>query len=618
MMWISDISEAALFRVTGMVLAILISFIGIRMLAYWLSFIFHPGRYRARSMVTTSELKGMPVPFVKVQWTTKGGLGSTDVILRGIRQLEELAREDPEFYRRFLSAEVVTENREQATLIEQAFRNSPLAPPSCVVTPARYQTPNGTQLKARQLHYLVELRRVGWNRKPGKTFIIHFDEDTLMVPAEFRKMLAHLAYTNKSLLTGPIYYPLEYDDSTRLSRTAEASRPMTCFECRHVMETGVPLHIHGSNLAVEEQFENHLGWDIGLLDGVPFVAEDYMFGMAAFLRAGKEAFGWHGCVALEQAPFSFPSVFRQRYRWIFGVLQGMSVETRLPDFARLPWRLRMKVIWGTRYRISTFALGTVVGSLSLVYIPFWVAVAASTMATGGHLGIPWELTAWFALIGCMWLGANIVGAWMNVMDTGLSRTRKVAEIASSLCISPVAGLMENLSALKAAVQWMGGFRGIHWEVTPSTKAADDMVNGRAEQSSRPLAETVIEAPVPWRVRPAKASFLSALGTTAGAAAVISVYIGIPLVITEQDFAGNHSTSTLLSSALVAVTVIIALLTGIIAVVWRTSRPAPAHSRHRQSVLPRQRVLLRQPLAPYQESYAERGYPSPVELRWRPR
>ena len=68
----------------------------------------------------------------------------------------------------------------------------------------------------------------------------------------------------------------------------------------------LPLHLHGSNLSVEEELENRVGWDIGLLDGAPFVAEDYMFGMDAFLQEGREAFGWHGCVALEQPPLAFP------------------------------------------------------------------------------------------------------------------------------------------------------------------------------------------------------------------------------------------------------------------------------------------------------------------------
>ena len=233
----SDIADNSLFQVTGIVLSVLISFIGIRMLAYWRSFVLHSGRYRYRDNVTTTQLKPMPVPYVKVQWTTKGSVGSTEVILRGIRQLEELASEDPAFYRRFLSAEVVTQSGEQAALIgmySQMARSRGLMHRYTTV----YQTEKGTELKARQLHYMVELRRRGWNRKPGKTFIIHFDEDTLMGPSRVPEDAGKLAYTDKSILTGPIYYPLEYDDAHHLRALAEASRPITCFECRPVMETG--------------------------------------------------------------------------------------------------------------------------------------------------------------------------------------------------------------------------------------------------------------------------------------------------------------------------------------------------------------------------------------------
>ena len=48
-----------------------------------------------------------------------------------------------------------------------------------------------------------------------------------------------------------------------------------------------------------------------------------------------------------------------------------------------------------------------------------------------------------------------------------------------------------------------------WETTPSTKAADDMINGKAEWAALPLAETVTEAPVPWRGEAAKARIMSA-------------------------------------------------------------------------------------------------------------
>jgi hypothetical protein len=64
----------------------------------------------------------------------------------------------------------------------------------------------------------------------------------------------------------------------------------------------------------DEHFENTLGRDIGCLNGQPFSSEDYVFGMKAYLAGGTSVFGWHGCVMLEQPPFSVRSAFRQRYR----------------------------------------------------------------------------------------------------------------------------------------------------------------------------------------------------------------------------------------------------------------------------------------------------------------
>ena len=129
----------------------------------------------------------------------------------------------------------------------------------------------------------------------------------------------------------------------------------------------------------------------------------------------------------------------------------MSIDAKQPDFVRLPWQLRMKVTWGTRYRISTFVLGNVVGSLSLVYIPFWLTVVIASTSAGRPIRTPWELTAWFALIGIMWLGANIVGAWVNVMHAGFSPARQIVEISRAVCMSPIASVTENLSGLQAVL-----------------------------------------------------------------------------------------------------------------------------------------------------------------------
>jgi hypothetical protein len=470
-------SYQQVLSVLGLALLAGITLIGLRMVSYWWSFAVHWRRYRQRQVVTSAQLRRMPVPYVKIQITTRGSAGSTEVILRGIRNVLALAAEDPGFYGHILSVEVVTESEVQAHLLEGAFGAAPVRVDTLVL-PADYRTRRDTKLKARGLHYAVECRRQGWNRRPGRTFVVHYDEESVMVPAELRKLLAVLAGTDKKLLEGPIYYPLEYTDASPICRAMEANRPVGCFECRHVMERGVPLHLHGSNLVVEEDFENALGWDIGSLDGRPLIAEDYVFGMNAFLLAGGERFGWHGCVMLEQPPFSFRSAFKQRHRWIFGVLQGMAMARRTREFRRLPPRVRRALVWGTRFRIATFALGAVVGAVALPVLPLLLARSVLALVTGDALPVHPLLALWLAAVGSLWLGSVLIGAWYNVADAGLSAAGRCAEIARAVALAPVAGIAESSAALHAVVQWTFGARDVNWQPTPKTRAADDAVDWR--------------------------------------------------------------------------------------------------------------------------------------------
>lgn len=465
-----DLIDSALM-VLGPFLFVGVSVIGVRMAGYWLSFIFFWGRYRRREAVTTAELRGLDVPFVKIQITTRGSDGSTGVILRGIRNAVELSREDPAFYGRVLSVEVVTESADQAETVRSVFHDAPIAVDALVI-PASYETPAGTGLKARGLHFAVENRRGLWNRKSGRTFIVHYDEESVMVPEELRKLMKVLSGTSKQILEGPIFYPLEYLRASVLCRSMEANRPIGCYECRHVMESGVPLHLHGSNLVVDEALENELGWDIGSLDGQPFIAEDYVFGMNAFTKYGRDIFDWHGCLMLEQPPFSVHSAFKQRYRWIFGVLQGITAAARSPLFRTLPLRTRTGLLFGTGFRISTFALGAIVGSLSLLVVPVFVAHAFAALIFDDAPLIPEAASLWLAVIGAMWLGSVFVGAWHNVADAGLDKWTRAAEIARAVAVAPIAGICESSAALWAVVHWLTGKRGVEWIPTPKTKQAD--------------------------------------------------------------------------------------------------------------------------------------------------
>ncbi|WP_066293847.1 glycosyltransferase family 2 protein [Arthrobacter sp. B6] len=470
MIAVPDMIDSALMTL-GPFLFMAVSVIGVRMAGYWLSFIFFSGRFRRREAVTTTELRGLDVPFVKIQITTRGSDGSTGVILRGIRNVVELGREDPAFYSCFLSVEVVTESADQAETVRSVFQDAPIAVHTLVI-PVNYETPAGTGLKARGLHYAVENRRGLWNRKPGRTFIVHYDEESVMVPDELRKLVKVLSTTKKKVLEGPIYYPLEYLRASVLCRSMEANRPMGCYECRHVMESGVPLHLHGSNLVVDEALENELGWDIGSLDGRPFIAEDYVFGMNAFTKYGRGIFDWHGCLMLEQPPFSVHSAFKQRYRWIFGVLQGITAAARSPRFRALPLWTRTGLLWGTRFRIATFALGAVVGTLSLLVVPIFVGRALAALILDEPPLIPGAASLWLAVIGSMWLGSVFVGAWHNVADAGLDRWSRTSEIARAVAVAPISGICESSAALVAVAGWMSGKRGVEWIPTPKTKQAD--------------------------------------------------------------------------------------------------------------------------------------------------
>ena len=336
-------------------------------------------------------------------------------------------------------------------------------------SPAEYQTPNGTKLKARALHYMVELRRCGINRKPGQTFIVHYDEESVMEPNELRRLIQYLATTDKKLTEGPIYYPLEYRDASVICRAMEANRPIGCFECRDVMESGTPLHLHGSNLVIDEELENELGWDIGNLNGQPFIAEDYVFGVLAYLRRGPQIFGWHGCVMLEQPPFSFKSAFKQRFRWIIGVLQGMEMMRSMPEFDQLPQKLRFHLTWGTRYRILTFALGLPTGTVSLLYLLYqgWLMLFHQA-----SLSLPLPVMCWMVIVGFLWLNSVFIGTWYNLANSKMSQRVRWLEGTKVIVVAPIAGILESTAGFWAVVQWMIGKRDVTWQPTPKTKAAD--------------------------------------------------------------------------------------------------------------------------------------------------
>lgn len=501
-------------KFVGYLTAICASVIGIRLLFYFHSFFLHWPRYRQLKWITARDIKALPqIPFVKIQITTKGLPDSTKVIRRGIQNVLALAREAPDLYWKKLSVEVVTESREQEELLAREFAQ-PAFPlhASVILVPDEYETQAKTRLKARSLHYMVELRRRGFNRKTGSTFIVHYDEESVMEPDELRKLIHYLATSPSRLSEGPIYYPLDYSDASMICRAMEANRPIGCFECREVMESGTPLHLHGSNLVVDEELENALGWDIGILDGQPLVAEDYVFGVRAYLRYGPGIFGWHGSIMLEQPPLSLKSAFKQRCRWITGVLQGITIMRRMPEFRRLPIQTRCSLIWATGYRIITFALGLPAGAVSLVYLLYQTAFLLSGQII---LPLPLPVMIWLLFVGFLWLNSLLIGAWYNLAYAGnLPARRRWIEGMRVLTLAPLASVIESSAGFWATVRWLAGKRTAFWQPTPKIISA--RLVPRQKSASKPekgFAET-----------------LQLLKYTGGGLAALTLYLIAPLTM----------------------------------------------------------------------------------------
>jgi hypothetical protein len=116
-----------------------VSVIGVRLAFYWWSFLFRWKRYRRLDPISTKDLHALDVPFVKVQITTRGSVGSTEVIKRGIRNVMALAHEDEAFYSRFLSVEVITESANQSEILRWSFQGSPV-PVETLVVSEHYET----------------------------------------------------------------------------------------------------------------------------------------------------------------------------------------------------------------------------------------------------------------------------------------------------------------------------------------------------------------------------------------------------------------------------------------------------------------------------------------------
>jgi cellulose synthase/poly-beta-1,6-N-acetylglucosamine synthase-like glycosyltransferase len=224
-----------------------------------------------------------------------------------------------------------------------------------------------------------------------------------------------------------------------------------------------PSHLHGSNLVIEETLSLELGWDFGNLDGQPFIAEDLVLGLTAYMKYGKDVFGWHGAELLEQPPLTLGDSIRQRIRWVTGVWQALEMLKRSKGFKKLDWKERFQLRASISYRATLYSMSF----FTALFFYFFIAVWFSSEVL--HLEVfkveidflrYWAIILLPGLV--LWLAGNQIGLKRILERKKVSRGDKAIEHFKILLISPVGAPVETISALYATLKWFLGDRKVTW------------------------------------------------------------------------------------------------------------------------------------------------------------
>ena len=474
--------EDATFTVIGGLFTIILLGIAVRYGYYYYCWYTSRRSFGPARWVDAEALSRREIPHLTFQVTTKGG--ALPVVERSLRVLETTCARHP-WLNANVSVEVITEVQEEADHLEAAFAESILDVTGVWLRP-EYVTPNGSRLKARALHHMVELRRAGFNARGRRTFIVHFDEETVLTEPHLLVLVDYLTRDPSAISQGPIVYPLEWANAPWLCRAIESTRPFGCSECARVMQKPPPPHLHGSNLVVDEAVENRIGWDFGTLEGEAFVAEDLLFGLRAFAMLGKDAFGWHGATAMEQPPLSLHWAVQQRMRWVLGALQGMRAMWTSPVYDAMARADKRRLSFEVYSRIATYSLGFPVGLVGLVFIFNPLANAP------GPSSPLFAVRAVLLLSALAWLVSYQIGLHRNLRYQSIPPREQAAHHLVMLVMTPVVGLCETVGPFISLIRWLVGSRAAQW--TPTPKIADlPPVEG---EEAAPEVPKPFAAPIP--------------------------------------------------------------------------------------------------------------------------
>ena len=289
--------------------------------------------------------------------------------------------------------------------------------------PRNYSTPRGTKFKARALCYALEIRRKIGYCNPS-TWIYLMDEesvvgeDTVLSIVEF---IENSHRHGKVAAQGLVVYSNFWGRSI-LPSLFDSVRPLQDVTLmRFQYEYGRPLFaVHGSHMLIRADMEEEVGWDFG-----PVMAEDLIFGLLSSSKIGR-VWGWLRGKLYEQSPFSLIDFFKQRRRWVWGIidiLRHKDVDAK------------NKVLVGLNYLLWLGGLPAAIVSILNVLMP----TPLPTIAMAPFLG----------LLMAVWLYMYWEGCKINVWHLPIpARVKNIIRVAA-LLIAPLAGILES------AAVWYG-------------------------------------------------------------------------------------------------------------------------------------------------------------------
>lgn len=401
---------------------------------------------RNRSVFVEKHVKRAQDDAAIIFQITSRSATKTHVVRRGIQSVIDSAHRID--YRNY-KISVVTDDPEDVRTLMGA---------GCEVVVVKAGFKTDAIRKGRALQYAVEhRRRTGENTE--KYWIFHMDDESYVTPQTILALLKSIEGGKEVASEGPIFYPLKFENASRITALAESIRPFACYDCVSQMTNPPPLHIHGSNLLVRSDVEDSIGWKFG-----PTLAEDQMFGYKIYEKYGPKSMGWHGGILLEQPPLNIRDHFFQRRRWVFGTLQNLA------NFPR--WH-RFKLM----YKSITYFLGfaSAAASTSIMLYTYLSALFAYDTISYNIMSIPDRLPTLFfeslfeaisesafleiglgtilLFTSIVWISSYQLGLFLNLKYSKVDSRKRLMFHLQTLILCPVIGLVETFPAFWATIEY---------------------------------------------------------------------------------------------------------------------------------------------------------------------